>query len=242
MSLVQLGTICYINNVNSFTSFNADLVERYTEPHTLVRNLTKIVGGHAILHGYENYSIGLMNLKFYVYGDGSTDVEKRTSSEKNASKLINAMNECVLTFSDDSFQYPAGVTEYTIANTGINEWTEVNVKVACVKRLASLSTTISGTTGTIINEGSIKSGAKITATISSGSFSMTDMSGKQISCSGLDNGTLIINGLEGSIKLNNVNVFNKTNIYEFPIIVPGVNTIYFSQANCTIEYYPLFLL
>lgn len=243
MSLVQYGTTCSIDGVNSFTSFCADLKERKTSPYKLTRNLSKYVGGHKILHGYEAYAIGSMDLTFYVYGEPTQTTNANTEAQKNASKLIVALNECVLTFSDESFEYPAGLEEYTIEDSGIDGWFIVTAKVSCVKRLPLVNQTVYGTVGEISNPGSLVSGAKITTELSSSSFDMTDMSGIRINCWDLTSGSeFCIDGLEGKVTQDGVNVFQNTDITQFPIITPGYNEIYFSKNYCNVQFYPLFYL
>lgn len=243
MSLVQYGTTCSIDGVNSFTSFCADLKERNTSSYKLTRNLSKYVGGHKILHGYEAYAIGSMNLIFYVYGEPTQTTNTKTEAQKNASKLAAALNECVLTFDDESFEYPAGLEEYTVEDSGVDGWFIVTAKVSCVKRMPLVNQTISGTTGEINNPGSLISGAKITTELSGTSFSMTDMSGIQINCWELTSGAeFCIDGLEGKVTQNNVNYFQHTDITQFPIITPGSNEIHFSNNYCSIQFYPLFYL
>lgn len=57
------------------------------------------------------------------------------------------------------------------------------------------------------------------------------------------NKTIVINGIEGMVTQDGINKFNDTDMWEFPFLVPGTNTISVNKDTCniTIKYNPRFL-
>lgn len=57
------------------------------------------------------------------------------------------------------------------------------------------------------------------------------------------NKTIIIDGIEGTVIQDGINKFADTDMWEFPFLVPGKNTITLSKDTCniTIKYNPRFL-
>lgn len=57
------------------------------------------------------------------------------------------------------------------------------------------------------------------------------------------NKKVIINGVEGTVTLDGSNKFADTDMWDFPFLKPGNNTIKFSKNNCniTIKYKPIYL-
>lgn len=242
MALVQYGETCYIDGVSTFTSFMAEYKSREITSHSLKRNNAFKVGKSDMFHGYETYALGKMKLLFYVYG------ETRTESEIHASALVTNMNKCVLTFSDDEFEYPSGVISYKIRNTGIDTWSEVTVEVECLKRGAKQRVGAYADYGdhsiaAITNPGTLSSGAKLYCDLTSDSFWFQDMEHARVTATGLTQGAHFeINGWEGTVTQNNQNAYQYTDLLVFPTVVPGYNEIYFSQTYSFVEYYPLYLL
>lgn len=58
-----------------------------------------------------------------------------------------------------------------------------------------------------------------------------------------ENKTIIIDGIEGTVIQDGINKFADTDMWEFPFLVPGKNTITLSKDTCniTIKYNPRFL-
>ncbi|CEP50269.1 tail component family protein [[Clostridium] sordellii] len=57
------------------------------------------------------------------------------------------------------------------------------------------------------------------------------------------NKTIIIDGIKGTVKQDGINKFDDTDMWEFPFLVPGTNTITVNKDTCniTIKYNPRFL-
>ena len=57
------------------------------------------------------------------------------------------------------------------------------------------------------------------------------------------NNKVVIDGINGSVKVGEENKFNDVELWEFPRIYPGVNDIKLSRSECSviIKYYPRFI-
>ena len=98
----------------------------------------------------------------------------------------------------------------------------------------------------IVNKGNLKSPCivEITPTIDMIDFKIGGLSDQPIIIKNLKkNSKIIIDGIVGTVKVGNENKFNDTEMWEFPILSPGVNDITLSRSECSviIKYYPRFM-
>ncbi len=130
------------------------------------------------------------------------------------------------------------------------------VKTSC-KKFKVLSTTLYGyeyaeakqyqfsDTITINNVATAISPAilKITSNIGLNSLTITGLTQKPITVQNIAiNTPVVIDGEKCTIEENGNNIFGRTDIWEFPVIRPGTNTIRLSSAcTCTLTYKPRYL-
>lgn len=75
-------------------------------------------------------------------------------------------------------------------------------------------------------------------------YKITGISGEDIEIERLEAGeTLIINGADGTAKINGENAFSRVNLWEFPILEPGENKVCVTNADAEvkIKFYNMWL-
>lgn len=180
---------------------------------------------------------GFKTLKLEVYFKGSN----RDEILKNISSFIlNFKNEVILELDKYTHYFKCILTSKetvkTISKLAYKVSLELNgyeygeLEEKSITSLTSISINNVGTVNTPCT-------IEITPnTIDLSDFIITGVSELPITIKTIRKGeTVIINGLEGKVTVNNDNKYGDTDMWEFPRLTPGVNNITFSRDTCTIK-------
>lgn len=232
----RLGSVCTINGKSAYGLFNADLKQIEPLSGAISTNFSKALGASGLyVNSYEIETGGIRAI-FYVGGAYKEDCYINTSN------LIAECQSCTIKTDEDNFEYVAVLTGYTVTETGVNFYNEVELTFSAIKRLPMVTRVFDGGNGVVKNLGSIPSGVKLVVTPKVDIASMT-INGITVNdlASGLP---FTIDGLVGEVKCNGINRFLDTDLIEFPKVYPGDNEIKSSNTNVEVEvsYYPTFIV
>ena len=231
----RLGSYCTVNNKDVYNLFNADLKSITPTAGKITTDFSKAVGVSNLHINSYIIDTGGIKMVFYVGGMHKDDCYINTSN------LIAECKNCIIKTSEDSFEYIAVMTDFSVVETGVDFYNEVTITFSVIKRLPIVTKELND--GDVIkNVGSVESGAKYTITPQSNieSFTINEITIKNLS-SGLP---FVIDGLLGEVKCNGVNRFLDTDLVNFPKVQPGDNTINYSVSSAKVEisYYPTFII
>lgn len=229
----RIGDECYIDGVDVYREYAADLKEFYMLPGAITLDYTENTGVSA----FNVYSSALDGkgavMVFYVCGNSEEDLQE------NISNLLVACRKCVIQTTASRFEYPAILTEYSDDDTGVEYYHLVTMNFIVIKRLPLVTHELTGN-GSVKNLGNVESGMRmeITPTTATSSFKINGITVKNLKAKE----TFIIDGIEGKVTAGGINRFLDTDIIDFPKIRPGMNEIVMS-ANMPVKvsFYPVFM-
>ena len=229
----RLGDECYIDGVDVYEKYGADLKEFYMLPGAITLDCKENTGQS----GFNVFSDTLEGkgavMVFYVCGHSNEDLIS------NVSNLILACRQCVVQTASSRFEFPAVTTEYSIEATGVDFYDLVTINLMVIKRLPLVTENLTGT-GIITNPGNQESGMRleITPVTALSSFTIEGITMKNLKAKE----TVILDGIEGEVTAGGINRFQGTDLIDFPKIKPGMNEITMSaNVPVRISFYPVFL-
>lgn len=168
-------------------------------------------------------------------------VEGNTEEEVMSliSTIINKSKNCVLNFTGTEYFYQSTLESHNNNKVLSNTYElELNFK-ASVKYKQQIIEVVNRTTSKTINvpgNQNTPATVEITSSMDIIDIILTGLSNNPITVKNLKAGKkVIINGEDGTVLQEGINKFNDTDLWEFPRLVPGSNTITFSKANCDIN-------
>lgn len=229
----RLGDECYIDGVDVYVKYGADLKEFYMLPGAITLDCKENTGQS----GFNVFSDTLEGkgavMVFYVCGHSNEDLIS------NVSNLILACRKCVVQTASSRFEFPAVMTEYSIEATGVEFYNLVTINLMVIKRLPLVTEKLTGA-GIITNPGNQESGMRLEITPANAlsSFTIEGITIKNLKAKE----TFILDGIEGEVTVGGINRFQDTDLIDFPKIKPGMNEITMSaNVPVRISFYPVFL-
>jgi phage-related protein len=180
----------------------------------------------------------LITCKFFFRGDSKQSVTE------NISNLASSLKRCAIQPDNSEFMYdctydavqqsPSKTQKYN----GLQQVFTAQLQSGYAYK-PSLTVTMSNVTTQLINvDGNIETDAIVTVTVPINTISLT--------LTGFGEGNITINNLHANVPIiidgeqcliteNGINKFGDTDMWEFPSLKPGANTITTSASNCTIQ-------
>lgn len=168
------------------------------------------------------------------------------SALNNISNLVKQLEVCTIKFDDLSFYYDCLIVNKSNERIIPGKYTlDVELKAAYAYKAAVTELLDHISSKTINVAGNLKTAAVVAITVPTDTISVTiNGLGSTIIVKNLKaNIQVVIDGEACTVLQNGVNKFPDTDMWDFPILQPGVNTISVDNANCTlqIQYKPKFL-
>lgn len=167
---------------------------------------------------------------------------------KNISAFSSLLkDECDIKFKNLSNKFHCYVQSIEPEEPGINEWMYLNIDLDAYEYSNEVTETMNRITSkTINNIGTEDTPAivEITSSISLVDLIITGLEDGPITIKNLTAGKkVIINGEDGTVLENGINKFGDTELWEWPRLLPGSNTITVSKNSCdiTIKYKPRYI-
>lgn len=237
------GYEVFIDGVSAFAEYNADLIEKNEVLPSFSNSFVRGLGKSSLRLDGVTKGFLKVKLSFFVGGDSVT------KSMANVSALAKAMSRCVFFVENESFEYDAILEDVSCSYTGVCYFHKVEIDLTCVRRLPLVSYSIGASSSKeFYNDGDVESGLRLSFVPSSNVSTCLLMG---ITFTNLiANYQYVVDGINGAVTENGVNVFAKTDIIEFPKVQPGKNV--FTKGNTPstgslcgdvkIEFYPTFTL
>ena len=172
----------------------------------------------------------------------------RDSILKNISDLVLLLkNRSILKFDNYSNSYVCFLEDTEIEKTIRKDRYKLNLSLQGFEIGSEVIETIDRLTSKTIHiNGNLKTPCivEITPVIDMIDLTITGLSEEPIIVKNLKgNKKIIIDGIEGTVTQDGINKFNDTDMWEFPFLVPGTNTITVNKDTCNIKikYNPRFL-
>jgi phage-related protein len=181
----------------------------------------------------QKFTYKKITTEIYVEGTSREDVLTKISNLKNIFK------KATLQFDDMSFLYDA-----TLDSDVIERFSKSNkMTMTCIFSGYAYKAVITETMNHVSNKtinvlGNLATDAIITVTvpIDTISLTLTGIGEDPIKINNLKaNISVIINGEDGTVLQSGVNKFSDCDIWEFPSLQPGSNTIGVSTSNCIVQ-------
>jgi phage-related protein len=163
------------------------------------------------------------------------------------SNLLSQMRQCVIKFDDVDFYYACTVSSVETSRLMVAGYFVINVEFKSgYAYLAEVTETLNGVDHIHITAlGNLPSPVKLTVTPSMNLASITITGfAVPITISSLTSGVaVVIDGEACTALQNGANKFGSIDMWEFPALQPGANTISVDTTNCviTVKYKPKYL-
>lgn len=240
MSDFRAGQRALINNADAYDEFYADLYAFEPIAAQISSEWLRNIGKSTFIVNKYLYEASGARATFYVYG------ATKDECEMNVSRFLAYCKQCEIRFpDDDSFVYDCLMTGFSHSFYGIDFYQEVVITFAVVKRKDLQTKTVTSTSMTIENEGTLTSGLKLilSSTSSRQNVTVSDNLGNQIKIKSMAaNTNYIIDGIEGKVLKGVLNDYGNIEVINFPKVEMGHNEIV-ASASIKIEasYYPTFV-
>lgn len=230
-----------IDNI-AIKNFGALLMEKNIQPSSIDVEGKYLWLKNSLLPIFskQKFNFVLVDIKLYVKGLNESDVKSKVGS------LINKSKECVLNFEDD-FYYKSFLINSSIENTLKKETRKLNLSfvayaykgesIEIINRITSKTINVSGNLETPVI-------LEVTPSIDLIDLTINGLDEEAIILKNLKaNKKLIVNGEEGTVTVDGINKYGDTDMWGFPRLKPGANTITVSKNNVdiTIKYKPRYI-
>lgn len=168
------------------------------------------------------------------------------SALNNISNLVKQLEQCTIKFDDLSFYYDCLIVNKSNERIIPGKYLlDVELKSSYAYKSIVTETLDHVSSKTINVAGNLKTPAVVAITVPTDTISVTiNGLGSTITVKNLKaNIQVVIDGEACTVLQNGVNKFPDTDMWDFPILQPGANTISVDTSNCTlqIQYKPKFL-
>ncbi|MDU4131365.1 MAG: phage tail family protein [Clostridium perfringens] len=176
--------------------------------------------------------------------------EGKTRDEiyENISKFNELfLDEATIKFKNLSNYFKGKIRDSSIEDTELDEWLYLNIEFECKALGSEIIENLNRVNTKTINVlGTYKTNAivEITPRIDLVDLRLDGLANDPIIIKNLKQGKkIIIDGKEGTVLEEGINKFKDTDLWEFPFLVPGTNTITLSKNSCdvVIKYEPRYL-
>lgn len=229
-----------IDGVN-IKSFGAILINKSIQPASLEQVYTWNKNSLLPLDLGTKFTFNILEIQLYFKGINEEDLESKISS------FINKVKKCTIQF-DNLFLYK-GFLEGTPTSENIlrKDTKKLTIRFLAYRFKSQVTETMNRVTSKTINvAGNLVTPAivEITPTIALVDLTLTGLDEDTIKIKNLvANKKVIINGEDGIITVDGVNKYGDTEMWNFPSLKPGANTIIVdkSSVDITIKYKPRFI-
>ena len=229
----------FINGID-IKELGASVSSKLIQPSEIVIEKNKIKLYSAKVSNKTYYK--KMDLKLLFQGDNRDVIYKNIS---NFTSEIS--DECKIKFKNLSNEFQCYINNSSIEETGLNEWVYLNLSFDCLEIGSEVITTINRITSKTINvAGNQVTPAivEITPSIALVDLTITGLDEDFIKIKNITaSKKIIINGEDGTVIVDGANKYGDTEMWGFPSLKPGVNTITVdkSSVDITIKYKPRYI-
>lgn len=229
-----------INNVD-ISNYNAQVSSKLIQ----TRDINIESGNVKDSYFFLNLEEGMKQIEIRILFKNDT----RQAVYKDISDfMLNFKEEATIKFNNLDNYFNVFLIDKNIEETEFEDWLYLNLKVQGYEYGDLVTKEFNRiTTSTINNPGNINSPCIIEikpTLVDIQDFIITGLSDDPITIKTLrKNETVIIDSLNGTVKVGDNNKYGDTDMWEFPYLKKGINNITFSRNNCniTIKYNPRYL-
>ena len=222
-------------------SFGAILMDKTIQPASLEQIYSWNRNSIIPIHLDGKFTFNILEIKLYFKGVNEDDLKSKISA------FINNVKECTIQF-DDSFHYK-GFLEGTPTseNTLKNNTKKITIRFLACCFKSDVTEIINRITSKTINvAGNLETPAivEIIPSIALVDLTITGLGDDPIKIKNITaSKKIIINGEDGTVIVDGANKYGDTEMWGFPSLKPGVNTITVdkSSVDITIKYKPRYI-
>lgn len=228
-----------INNID-ISVFGASVSNKLIQPTTIEIEKVRVKDSFNQIDSKKQFK--KVSIKLLFEGENRDVINNNISNFM--SKLINEVD---IKFKNLSHFYHVYLVDHNVEDTNFDEWLYLNIEFVGYEYSTQIVETMNGiTTKTINVPGNEETPAivEITPSVTIADIVLTGLSDEPMTVKNLTGGKkLIIDGEEGTVTVDGINKFNDTDMWEFPRLKPGANTITVSRNNVdiNIKYKPRFI-
>lgn len=229
----------YINEID-ISIYGASVSKKIVHPRDIFIEKEKLKINTIKIYN----KIGLKKLTIKILFEDKS----RDDTYKNISKFMsNLIDEFDIKFKNLSNRFHCYLNSSEIEDTEFDEWLYLNLEMDCYEYSNEKNETMNRITNKTINvSGNLETPAivEVTPSIDLIDLTITGLAEDSIILKNLKaNKKLIVNGEEGTVTVDGINKYGDTDIWGFPKLKPGANTITVSKNNVdiTIKYKPRFI-
>lgn len=225
------GYETYMDGVAAST-FNAECISRNIDPATVVTYSDWLRQSiNPLYHGKtEQYKVIKLQFRF--------DYDSDDDLLKYAGGLVKAFEHCQLKFSNMDYYFDCAISSSSFADVSGGKKELAITLNSSYAYLPAVTEQMNGVSSkAIIVDGNLNTSAiiTITPTIDLTSLSITGLVDSIMINNLHANKPIVIDGEAGTVLEEGVNKFTDVDMWGFPVLVPGVNTIVADTTNCTIQ-------
>ena len=228
-----------INNID-ISVFGASVSNKLIQPTTIEIEKVRVKDSFNQIDSKKQFK--KVSIKLLFEGENRDVINNNISNFM--SKLINEVD---IKFKNLSHFYHVYLVDHNVEDTNFDEWLYLNIEFVGSEYSTQIVETMNRiTTKTINVPGNEETPAivEITPSVTIADIVLTGLSDEPMTVKNLTGGKkLIIDGEEGTVTVDGINKFNDTDMWEFPRLKPGANTITVSRNNVdiNIKYKPRFI-
>ena len=229
-----------INNDIDISIYKASVSSKLIQPRTIILNSANVKENYFVIN--EDEEMKDISIRILFQCNSRDEVYKNISDF-----MVNFRDEVDIKFNNLSHNYKCFFINSSIDETDFESWLYLNLNLKGYEYGDLISNKVSSAYNySITSMGNIESPCivEIIPSIDMIEFSIEGLSTDVITIKNLKkNNKVVIDGINGSVKVGEENKFNDVELWEFPRIYPGVNDIKLSRSECSviIKYYPRFI-
>lgn len=220
-----------INNID-ISVFGASVSNKLIQPTTIEIEKVRIKDSFKQIDSKKQFK--KVSIKLLFEGENRDVINNNISNFM--SKLINEVD---IKFKNLSHFYHVFLVDHNVEDTNFDEWLYLNIEFVGYEYSTQIVETMNRITIKTINvPGNTETPAivEITPSVTIADIVLTGLSDEPMTIRILTGGKkVIIDGEEGTVTVDGVNKFNDTDMWEFPRLKPGANTITVSRSNVDIN-------
>lgn len=231
----QVGEDCWMDHLNTFTEFQADLISFTVSPGKIETNTLEHPELNTFHHFKSRVCCKSAEAAFYVFG------ENRDMLSQNISNLVSAALKTTISLGNSNLIWRAVLTKYSTEETGIDCYSQVELSFDVMESLPLTTVKLKGN-DTILNAGNCTSECIIsfTPTKEMAQFSIRNL----FTINKPEVGkTIVIDSMKKTVTADGVNIWPKASLSSFPTLSPGLNKIEMvpEPLEVTFSYYPMLI-
>ena len=228
-----------INNID-ISAFGASVSNKLIQPTNIQIEKVRVKNSFKQIDSKQHFK----NISMKILFEG----KNRDVINNNISNFMSKLTDEVdIKFKNLSHYYHVFLVDNKVEDTEFDEWLYLNLEFEGYEYSDQLTETMNRiTTKTINMQGNTETPAivEITPSVTIIDIVLTGLSDDPITIKTLTGGKkLILNGEDGTVTVDGVNKFMDTDLWSFPTLNAGSNTITVSRSNVdiNIKYKPRFL-